>query len=93
MDKKDVLEYRRSGENTWEITDIAVHSKRRAGVGTKMVNEMIEAIKKDGATRIYAITRASNLNAQKFYESMGMRSIELYDFYDSENGVMYLKRI
>lgn len=93
MAKRDVIDYRKSGENTWEITDIAVHSRRRRGRGTQMVLDAIEDIKTQGGTRIFAIARDSNEIASKFYQSMDMKPQRLKDFYDEEDAIMYFKRI
>ncbi len=91
QEPRDIIEYRHAGADTWEITDIKVRSKRRKGVGTKLVLEAIRDMQ--DAKRLYAITRKSNTIAHRFYESLDMKPIPLPNFYAEEDAIMYLMEV
>ena len=84
---------------TVEILYIQVKEKYwRQGYGTKMVEELIDTIKKRDVEvkTIYAITRESNSDARKFYEAVGFhKTAKLLDFYkDGEkDAIMYVRKI
>jgi ribosomal protein S18 acetylase RimI-like enzyme len=85
----DYLVYRPAGGGTIEMFDIAVFSKRGVGIGTSLIKTLI---KKEKPKVLTGITRASNTNAQEFYNKLGFKSIALPGFYPDEDAVMYLKR-
>lgn len=61
------------GGNTIEILDIYVkESRRRKGVGTRLVNRVVEEYPTHS---IYLHTRESNKDAQSFYVSLGFYRI------------------
>lgn len=85
---KDWLIYRPAGGDTIEIFDIHVGSERGKGVGTAMLQQLIE---KEKPERVVAVTRMSNIMAQKFYYKNGFERHPLKDFYPDESAVMYIK--
>lgn len=80
------LVYRRGSGFTVEIYNISVTTERRKGVGRALIKELIN-ITPSHIKKIFAITRAENLIAQKFYEGIGFHIIaHLNNFYrDGEN--------
>lgn len=84
-DDKDFLEYRNGSGRTIEITDIAVTTERRTGIGRRLVHELIDRSKRSNVNLIWAITRDENLIAQEFYEALGFRVVGvLRNFYQDE---------
>lgn len=84
-DGKDFLEYRDGSGRTIEITDIAVTTERRTGIGSRLIHELIDRSKRANVNLIWAITRAENLIAQEFYEALGFRVVGvLRNFYQDE---------
>lgn len=81
---KDCLKYRDGSGNTVEIFDIVVGSDRRKGIGSQMVRILRSQLPPE-KTLVYAITRASNQIAHRFYEACGFRLIaNLFDFYKDD---------
>lgn len=76
-----------------QIVDIEVeHGYRRRGVGRKLVYTMYKQLASSGVRTVFAVTRASNLVAQLFYEELRYRALPLRDFYKDEpleNGKAY----
>jgi ribosomal protein S18 acetylase RimI-like enzyme len=93
----DRLEYRSAGGETIEIFDIAVNSEKRKGIGTKLIDELINEVEQIGCERITAITHSCNDTAQKFYESNGFVGTLLPNFYKvfspypTGDAIMYIK--
>ncbi len=59
-----------------EVFKIAVEPEMRGlGIGTKIFAELIESVKKRGATKITLEVRPSNISAIKLYENFGLTSI------------------
>lgn len=86
------LVHRAGSGGTVEIFDIAVTTERRKGAGRKLIQELFATL--DPATRVFAITRAENLIAQKFYEALGFDGIPLRRFYSDDrriDAVMYIR--
>lgn len=83
-----------SGGNV-EILDIAVNSERGVGIGTRLVNTLIEQVRSD--TRlIFAVTRLSNYRAHSFYRKFGFAKIgTLLHFYvpEMEDAVVFGFRV
>lgn len=88
-DGKDYLVYRPAGGGTVEIFDILVGTGRGVGTGTKLINLLIE---KEKPPVITAITRMSNVMAQKFYKKNGFERVPLPSFYPDESGIMFIKQ-
>ncbi len=67
------------------ILNLAVHPDfRRRGIGTKLMEEVLDELKKNGCRYLYLEVRFSNLGARKFYESFGFRVVGIRrDYYTS----------
>jgi ribosomal-protein-alanine N-acetyltransferase len=56
------------------IMNLAVHHNfRRRGIGTKLVEEILDKLKENDCRYIYLEVRFSNLRARNFYERFGFR--------------------
>jgi ribosomal-protein-alanine N-acetyltransferase len=79
------------------ITTLAVHpSRRRRGLGTRLLLHLLEAAKRRGANRVTLEVRESNLAAQALYEKSGFRRRGfLHGYYGDtgENGVVMWKAL
>jgi len=73
------------------IISIAVDSsERRRHVGVKLMNSIINILKKLQVTEIRLEVRKSNIKARKFYESLGFKYLCIIpDYYGDENGLLY----
>lgn len=75
------------------IANIVVHpGYRRMGIGTRLVNEVVEYAKKHDIRRLTLEVRASNAPAIALYENMGFKKEGVRrGFYDSpkEDGLIY----
>lgn len=59
----------RSVDREWEIENIAVaESDRRRGLGTGLLSEFLDFIRREGATSVFLEVRESNHAARAFYE-------------------------
>lgn len=96
----DRLDWRQGSGNTIEIFDIQVSNEhRRQGKGRRLIDELQALCRVHNIRRVWAITRASNFAAQKFYEEMRFVSVPLRNFYgmptaeghDTIDAVMYLR--
>ena len=67
-DDRDFLLWRDGSGDTIEIFDIAVGSERGVGKGRRLIELLFEQLHAE--TRVFAITRATNLVAQQFYEKL-----------------------
>lgn len=57
-----------------EVLNLAVNSKqRRQGIGSRLLEVMIEACKAAGVKKIFLEVRESNGGARKFYSRMGFK--------------------
>ena len=92
--EKNFLEYRVGSGRTIEIFDIVVGTDRRKGIGTQLIQKLLERIP-DDISLVFAITRVSNLIAQQFYEANEFRIVgRLHNFYQdgpegTESALMY----
>lgn len=68
LSHEDWLVWQDRGDGTVEILDIAVNSGRREGKGRRMLELLFAQVPPETQT-VYAITRADNLIAQRFYEA------------------------
>jgi ribosomal-protein-alanine N-acetyltransferase len=56
------------------ILNLAVHKDfRRRGIATKLMNRVLEELKKNDCHLLYLEVRVSNLDAIKFYERFGFK--------------------
>lgn len=88
----DYIDWRKASGGTVEIMDIAVNSDRRKGIGRSLVSQLMKCFAPE--VRVWAITRAENIIAQKFYEALQFDAIPLRRFYSSEkniDAVMYIR--
>lgn len=84
VSQDNFLVWRKGSGDTVEIYNLHVRAEdRRKGFARRMVNELLNKLPVSVRT-VYAITRASNLTAQQFYEEMRFRPIPLRDFYKDE---------
>lgn len=96
----DRLDWRQGSGDTIEIYDIQVSSEhRRRGKGRRLIDALQALCRARNIRRAWAITRASNFAAQKFYEEMRFVSVPLRAFYgvptpdghDTIDAVMYIR--
>ena len=60
------------------ILNLAVHPDfRRHGLGTKLLEEVMDELKKNDCRYLYLEVRVSNLGARKFYERSGFRVVNI----------------
>lgn len=79
------LEWRHCHGGTVEVVDIEVENdRRRTGVGRRLMETLFNTLRDTtGHRQVYAITRADNRIAQRFYEGLVFKvSGVLRDFYD-----------
>ena len=70
-----------------EILRIAVDKKyRRAGLGKKLLSEVICQMKKNGCAEIFLEVRSSNVSAIALYKSIGFEEIGIRKGYYRDNG-------
>lgn len=80
------LDWREGSGGTVEIFDIVVNSQRRVGIGRRMVYQLYKDMPKD-TKLVWAITRAENFIAQRFYEELRFRVVAvLRSFYKDDAG-------
>ena len=59
-------------EHRLNVLSIAVHPEwRRRGIGTTFLEYLIKLLRRYGRCEIYELVRETNLDAQKFYKSLG----------------------
>lgn len=91
-DGQDFLVWREGSGDTIEVFDIAVNSERRKGTGRRLMEALFRKV--GPGKRVFAITRATNLIAQLFYERLRFDGIPLRRFYSSDkdvDAVMYVR--
>jgi len=59
---------------------------RRRGVGTALLNAMIAALKDNGAKRVRLELKLSNINARRFYSSLGFKEHRVIEGYYKMRG-------
>ena len=70
-----------------DIHNIAVHMEyRRRGIARVLLRRIIEQAREQAITRVLLEVRASNLPAQKLYESIGFVTTGVRKGYYSDNG-------
>lgn len=71
--------------NVGHVLAIAVdESHRREGVGTSLMINALERLRKHGASQVKLEVRAGNEGAQKFYERLGFEPEEVVPSYYSD---------
>lgn len=79
------------------ILNLAVHPDfRRSGVGTQLVEDLLEELKETDCRYIYLEVRLSNLEARKFYERFGFRVIgtrKNYYVSPNEDAIIMMHRL
>ena len=69
------------------ITNIAVHPEFRGnGIGTRLIESLIEAAKKEGVSSMTLEVRKSNLVAQRLYRKFGFEEGGIRKAYYADNG-------
>ncbi|HHW48541.1 MAG TPA: ribosomal protein S18-alanine N-acetyltransferase [Clostridiaceae bacterium] len=69
------------------ITNIAVHPEfRQNGIGSLLLEGLIDIAKKEGITRMTLEVRKSNLTAQRLYKKYGFEECGLRKSYYADNG-------
>jgi ribosomal-protein-alanine N-acetyltransferase len=73
--------------NEGNITNIAIKKQyQQQGIGTKLVEEMIERAKEDGINALTLEVRVSNKRAQHVYEKIGFEGVGIRkSFYQQPN--------
>lgn len=70
-----------------DVHNLAVHpAHRRQGIGTSLLQEVIEEAKRNASTRITLEVRKSNEAAQKLYHSLGFTARGIRKGYYSDDG-------
>jgi len=75
-----------------ELLRIAVEQvHRRSGVAKRLMNECSEYLSANGCLSLHLEARASNMPAQKLYESLGWRCVSVRKAYygDGEDAYLY----
>lgn len=77
------------------IIAIAIQqSERRKHVGLKLMEKVIEIFKELKITMIRLEVRKSNIDAQKFYDTLGFNySYTIDGYYGDEDGLVYYKHL
>jgi ribosomal protein S18 acetylase RimI-like enzyme len=89
----DKLLYRENTGETTEIHEINVESKRRSGIGSKLIIELTKRTNDN----IFAFCHCQNEVAQKFYEKNGFvgtrikNFYKVYEPYTSGDAILYVK--
>jgi len=85
VNSETFIRWRHGSGHSVEIIDISVSAEhRRQGFGRGLVQALLTKLLHDETKTVYAITRASNLIAQEFYEALKFRACPLRDFYKDE---------
>ena len=85
----------RTGDE-WEIENVVVgETARRRGVGTQLLNAMLERAAKSRVSAVFLEVRASNAAARALYERCGFREMgrrPRYYHAPEEDAVLYSRR-
>lgn len=77
----------------WELENIIVSTtERRKGVGTRLIQRLVEAARQEAAKSIFLEVRESNEAARRFYEQTGFRQNGVRKHYyvdPAENAILY----
>lgn len=77
------------------ITTLAVHPNyRQAGVGTFLMDNLLEKALQNGAGKIFLEVRASNWHARKLYEKFNFKVIDnRKNYYFSEDALVMISEL
>ena len=96
-EKEEIIGYLifREIEPEIEILKIGVRKEyQRKGVGTKLIQKLIEIAKEKNISKIFLEVKASNLSAYNFYKKLGFK--EMYrrkNYYGNEEAIVMVKEI
>ena len=66
----------RQVEDEWEIENIAVTgAARRCGLGSRLVGELLDLVRKSGGASVFLEVRESNRTARSLYEKWGFLEV------------------
>jgi len=65
---------------------------RKQGIGRKLIEAIIEKLKKEGAQKIFLKLRAKNTVAENFYEQLGFKKSRILKKYFSNGDDAYLMK-
>ena len=74
--KVGLITYKITGKKL-EITGLASNDEKK-GIGTSLVNAVINISKQEGIKRIYLVTTNDNLNALGFWQKRGFKLLKVY---------------
>ena len=85
--KQDYLIYDVRVGGVIEITDITVNTEKRKGIGTKLIECLININKDKEPYTLFALCPIYNQDALKFFKAVGFESqVVLVNFYRTESG-------
>ena len=88
---KDYVKWRIGMAGTAELFDIAVNTERGIGIGTRLVEILIDQLHDLNIHTLYAFCRDDNEEAIKFYKKLGFTVSVVHKFYKSGNAVLVVK--
>lgn len=73
-----------------ELMNIVVNkASRHSGIGTLLLNKLLEICKGKNLDSIFLEVNEKNLNAQKLYKNFGFETISIRkNYYNSDNGIV-----
>ena len=76
-----------------ELMNIVVNkASRHSGIGTLLLNKLLEICKEKNLDSIFLEVNEKNLNAQKLYKNFGFETISIRkNYYNSDNGIVMKK--
>lgn len=76
-----------------ELMNIVVNkASRHSGIGTLLLNKLLEICKEKNLDSIFLEVNEKNLNAQKLYKNFGFEAISIRkNYYNSDNGIVMKK--
>ena len=81
----------------WELENVVVDEQsRRTGVGTRLVQELLQRVQTSSGTAVLLEVRESNVEARKLYENLGFSaSGRRRDYYHTpdEDAILYSKNL
>ena len=67
-------------------------ASRHSGIGTLLLNKLLEICKEKNLDSIFLEVNEKNLNAQKLYKNFGFETISIRkNYYNSDNGIVMKK--
>lgn len=76
-----------------ELMNIVVNkASRHSGIGTLLLNKLLEICKEKNLDSIFLEVNEKNLNAQKLYKNFGFETLSIRkNYYNSDNGIVMKK--